>query len=106
MAAIGVATLPLAGSLPLMVVLMGLFGFGYGLFFPALSALVADSASPAEYGRATGLYHALLTVGVALGAPAMGVVAGLVGTEPALSLASIPLLVATGVAAWSVLRRR
>jgi MFS family permease len=105
MAALGVALLPLAGGMPLMVVLMALFGFGYGLFFPSLSALVADVAAPEEYGRATGLYHALLTVGVALGAPVAGGLASLVGTEPALSLASIPLFVAVLLAFRRIGRR-
>ena len=94
----GVVNLPLTGTWPFMIGSMALFGAGYGLFFPALSAMVADGSSPDEYGRASGLYHALLTVGVSVGAPVMGWVAGSVGTAPALSLAAVPLLGAVGLA--------
>jgi MFS family permease len=94
----GVLTLPFSGSLALMIVSMVMFGVGYGLFFPSLSALVADNSSPEEYGRATGLYHALLTIGVTVGAAVMGWVASQTGARPALSLASIPLFLALALA--------
>ncbi|OGO40298.1 MAG: hypothetical protein A2147_02760 [Chloroflexi bacterium RBG_16_57_8] len=106
LAGAGVVTLPLSGTLPLMIGSMVLFGVGYGLFFPSLSALVADVTSPEEYGRATGLYHALLTVGVALGAPVMGWAASFLGTQLGLALSGIPLLVALGLAVGRLGRKQ
>ena len=93
-AAMAVAMLPLFSVLPLILLVMALFGLGYGLFFPALSALVADGTSEKEYGMASGIYHALLTVGVAVGAPTMGWVASYTGTSRAIALSSIPLFIA------------
>ena len=51
---------------------MALYGTAYGLLFPSISALVADYTLPEERGMATGIFHALLTAGVAIGAPIIG----------------------------------
>lgn len=98
LAAVGVAVLPLFDIMGLLLAAMACFGLGYGLFFPALSAALADGVSPGEYGRATGIYHALLTVGVAVGAPVMGRVAMYSGTEVGLALCAIPLFLAVVMA--------
>jgi MFS family permease len=64
--------LPLPTAFPLLAVVMALYGLAYGLLFPSLSALIADYSSSGERGVATGIFHALLTTGVAVGAPVMG----------------------------------
>ena len=97
-AGMSVVLLPIFPNMPFMIAIMVLFGLGYGLFFPALSAMVADKASPEEYGRATGLFHALLTVGVSVGAPVMGWIASYTGASSGLSLSSVPLLVSLAIA--------
>ncbi len=51
---------------------MALYGTAYGMLFPSISALVADHTILEERGMATGMFHALLTAGVAVGAPIMG----------------------------------
>jgi len=55
---------------------MVLYGASFALIFPSTSALLADHSSAEEYGTATGIFHALLTSGVAIGAPVIGWVAG------------------------------
>ena len=67
---------------------MVLYGAAYGMLFPSISALIADHTTSQERGAATGLFHALLTAGVASGAPLLGWVGGMVGVELALVLTS------------------
>lgn len=71
-----VVLLPLAQSFAFLLVVMVVYGTAYALIFPSTSALVADYTSAEEYGMATGIFHALLTSGVAVGAPVIGWVAG------------------------------
>ena len=97
--------MPSLGSFALLAVVVALCGAAYALLFPAISALVADRTSPDERGRATGIFHALLTGGVAIGAPVMGWVAQLVGVELGLALCSAAAAVAL-VLAWADLGRK
>jgi len=66
--------------------------------------MVADHTAVGERGLAMGLFHALLTAGVAVGAPVMGLIAGLVGTPAGLMLTAVPVLSAL-VIAVAFLRR-
>jgi MFS family permease len=86
---ISLAILPEFGTFTMLAAIMALYGVGYALVFPSISALVADYTVPEERGMATGIFHALLTAGVAIGAPVMGWVGGLVNTELSLALSSI-----------------
>lgn len=72
LAGISVITLPLPTTFGLIAMIMAVYGIGYGLLFPSISAMVADFAGVGKYGRATGIFHALITVGVSTGAPLMG----------------------------------
>jgi MFS family permease len=58
------------------VAAMALFGVGFGLLFPGMSALVADATEPGERGSAFGIFYAFYSGGVVLGA----LVAGQVGS--------------------------
>lgn len=104
LAGTSVVTLPLSGNFAVMAGIMASYGAGYGLLFPSISALVADNATIEEYGRATGLFHALITVGVSVGAPVMGWVAHFLGGKTSLSVSGIPLLVALVLAVLAVFR--
>ena len=86
--------LPSLSSFPLLAVVVALYGVGYGFLFPSISALVTDHTSMEERGLATGLFHALLTAGVATGAPLMGWVGGFVGTGTGLLITPVPMLLA------------
>ena len=95
---VSLAMLPSVAIFPLLLAVMALYGVAYGTLFPSVSALVADHTTPDERGMATGIFHALLTAGVAIGAPLMGWVGGMVGVEIGLVLSSGSLALALIVA--------
>ena len=90
--------LPSLGTFPLLAVVMVFYGASYALLFPSVSALIADHTIPEERGMATGLFHALLTAGVAIGAPIMGWVGEITGVELGLALSASILVLALAVA--------
>ena len=81
--------MPSLQTFALLAVVMAVYGTAYALLFPSISALIADRAAPDELGRATGMFHALLTAGVALGAPVMGWTGQCIGIEPGLALTAV-----------------
>ena len=90
--------LPWLKTFPLLAGGMSLYGIAYGTIFPSISALITDHTVPEERGLATGLFHALLTAGVAIGAPIMGWVGGMVGIEPGLALSAALMVLALALA--------
>lgn len=102
---LSLVAMPAFGTFGLLAAVMVLYGAAYALLFPSISALVAEHTSPEERGSATGIFHALLTVGVAVGAPVMGGVAQYAGTRLALALCSGVAALAL-VIAWIDLGRR
>jgi len=91
---ISLVLLPSVGTFLLLAIVMALYGTAYGLLFPSISAIVADHTRPEERGIAMGMFHACLTAGVALGAPIIGWVGGVVGVETGLALSSGLMVVA------------
>lgn len=85
---ISLVLLPSVTTFPLLAVALMLYGIAYGILFPSISALIADHTIPEERGFATGIFHALLTAGVAIGAPAIGWVGGMAGIKLGLVLSS------------------
>jgi len=96
---VSLVVMPALGTFALLAVIMAVYGAAYALLFPSISALVADHTTPEERGRATGIFHALLTAGVAIGAPLMGWVAYFVGIELGLALCSCAVALAL-IVAW------
>jgi MFS family permease len=90
--------LPSVATFPLLAMAMALYGIAYGILFPSISALIADHTTPEERGLATGIFHALLTAGVAIGAPIIGWVGELTGVELGLALSASILVLALVVA--------
>ena len=80
--------LPSVDTFIMLAIIMALYGTGYALVFPSISALVVDHTTPEEQGVATGIFHGLLTAGVAVGAPVMGWATRFVGIELGLTLSS------------------
>jgi len=78
---------------------MALYGIAYGLLFPSISALVTDHTLPEEHGMATGVFHALLTGGVAIGAPVIGWIGQGIGVQAGLIFAPAVMILALAVAA-------
>ncbi|HEY33639.1 MAG TPA: MFS transporter [Dehalococcoidia bacterium] len=98
---LGIASLvilPMPEGFPLLAAIMVLYGLAYGLIFPSISALVADHSRPEERGVATGIFHALLTAGVAIGAPVMGWTGELLGVQVGLMLSPTVMVLALGLA--------
>lgn len=87
----GIAFLPVSGILWLMLLMMLMYGAGFGLIFPSISGMVVSSSA---HGLRTGVFHALITIGVAVGAPVMGWVASMIGLKIGISLSCVPLLLA------------
>jgi len=85
--------------------IMAVYGVGYGLLFPSISALVADESLPEERGVATGLFHALLTAGVAVGAPLLGWAGGLWGVQAGMLLTPVMMVLGLGLAVVMLWRR-
>jgi len=95
---VSLVLMPSVVDFPLLAVAMGLYGTAYGILFPSISALIADHSIPEGRGMATGIFHALLTAGVAIGAPVMGWLGGLLGVKLGLALSSITTVLALLIA--------
>ena len=93
--------LPSVGTFPLLAAVMALYGIAYGILFPSISALVADHTIPEERGMATGMFHALITAGVAVGAPVMGWAGETMGIELGLALTAGVMALALVIALFT-----
>jgi MFS family permease len=101
---VSLVILPLFKSFLLLAVSMLLYGLAYGLLFPSISALIADNTGTEERGLATGMFHALLTAGVALGAPVLGWMGEWVGVESGISLCAVIMVFPVIIALTSIKR--
>jgi len=101
---VSLVILPSVATLPLLAVVMALYGTAYGILFPSISALVADHTTPEERGLATGVFHALLTAGVAIGAPVIGWVGAAAGVQLGLVLTPAIMVLALAVALTALKR--
>jgi len=81
--------IPIATNFEQLIGLGMLQGIGMGCILPSALALISDNTEKGERGTAMGIFHALLTLGVAVGAPVAGVLAGRVGTSIAIHLATL-----------------
>lgn len=86
--------LPSLTTFPLLIAVMSLYGIGFGMLFPSASALVGDHSAPDERGIAMGVFHGLLTGGVAVGAVTIGWVAEISGIQQGLLSASTVMVMA------------
>jgi MFS family permease len=101
---VALVLLPSTSVFALMVVIMVVYGAAYGAIFPSISAMVAESTIPEERGMATGIFHALLTSGVAVGALVAGWAGDSLGVESGLLLSPAVMVIALVVAL--VMRRQ
>jgi MFS family permease len=91
---ISLVLMPATTTFALLLIIMALYGMAYGIIFPSISAVVADSTSMEERGFATGIFHALLTAGVAVGAPVMGWIGSALGEQTGLLLNGVVMAAA------------
>ena len=101
----GLLTLALVGGAGGAALGMGVFGLGFGLLFPAATALVTDATRPAERGTAFGIFYAVYSFGVVLGALLSGRLAEGAGLSGAPFLASGVLALAAAPAVLLIARR-
>jgi len=92
-ASAGLCLAPLSKNFIALGAVMATYGVGYGLLFPSISALVVDNTDEGERGMGAGIFHSMLTLGTAVGAPVMGYVGGQLGLELGLGLTSLATLV-------------
>ena len=87
LAALGAAA---AALFPAMVV----FGLGFGMLFPSLSASVVDQAGSSQRGTAFGIFYAIYSLGVFVGAVVSGGVSGAFADlgAPFYLAAAVPLI--------------
>ena len=79
---------------------MAVFGGGFGLLFPAMTAVVSEAASPGTRGRAFGVFYAVYSLGVVIGSVSSGALAGTYGDASATpfllgmvaTLAAVPVI--------------
>jgi MFS family permease len=94
---IALILMPFTTGFTTLAITMALYGTGYGILFPAISALLIDKATEDEYGRVTGLFHALITAGVAIGAPVAGWIAAASNLKTGLMMTPIVVVFALGL---------
>ncbi len=68
--------LSLVRSFGLIVLVLAIYGTGYALIFPTITALLVEGAKAGERALASGAFHVVFTQGVVFGAPLFAVVAG------------------------------
>lgn len=95
LALIGIAMLILAVAPGLIVFVVGMaiFGLGFGLLFPAATALITDVTAVRERGAAFGIFYAVYSGGVVIGSVVSGLLNGWQG-----DLTGLPFLVGALVA--------
>ncbi|MBI4300572.1 MAG: MFS transporter [Chloroflexi bacterium] len=98
----------IAGGIGGITVGMGVFGLGFGLLFPSITALVTESADHRQRGTAFGIFYALYSLGVVIGSTLAGAasdwrdeVTGL----PFLIAAPVALAAAPAVLLWAPRKR-
>ncbi len=80
----GMLVLWASGGFPGAVLGMGIFGLGFGVLFPAMTALAAESVQQNQRGKAFGIFFAVFSVGVVIGAMFSGLLADRLGTATVL----------------------
>jgi len=84
---------------------MAVFGLGYGLVFPAATALVTESAGPGRRGMAFGIFYAVYSLGVAIGSAGSGRLAGFYEEPMGLPFFVAAVIVLVAVPIVGVFRR-
>ena len=85
---------------------MAIFGLGYGLVFPAATALVAEATGAARRGMAFGVFYAVYSLGVAVGAAGSGRLAGAVEDASGLPFFAAAVVVLAALPVVGILRHR
>ena len=84
---------------------MAVFGLGYGIVFPAAAALVIGAAGADRRGMAFGIFYAVYSLGVVVGAAGSGILAGQQADFVGLPFLVAAALVLVAVPLVEVMRR-
>jgi MFS family permease len=97
---LGIWGLALHPSVPALIALALLYGWGYAAIHPTTIALADDIATPATRGTALALVGSAFSVGAGAGALAMGYVLAHTSFEAMFFVAGWIPLIATGLCVW------
>lgn len=103
--AAGLAVLGISAGYGVIVVGMAVFGLGYGLVFPAATAMVAEAAGRARRGMAFGVFYAVYSLGVAVGSAGSGRLAGFFEDLVALPFLISAVVVVAAIPVVAIIRR-
>lgn len=98
--------IPYVQRFPALAALMGLFGLGFGLIYPAANALTVDGTLPEERGRGFALLYALFSVGVIAGSLVAGALSDVLRAADLSPLAVVGLVACGGFAVFAGRMRR
>ena len=70
--AIALILLPITQDWETAISVMAIYGIGFGILFPAMTALLADETDAASRGTASGIYTAVYSLGAAAGTGSAG----------------------------------
>jgi MFS family permease len=87
--AIGMAVTAMANGPVVLAIGGGLFGLGFGLMWPAFTALVLGFSGPAKSGAAYGAMIAAFDTGIGTGSSALGSIVAKFGYRPAFGFAAL-----------------
>lgn len=86
--------IPMITSFTNLILVSMLQGVGMGCVVPSSLAIISDNTRKGERATAMGIFNGLITLGVAVGAPVVGVLAGAVGDRLAMHLSTLVPIVA------------
>ena len=104
--ALGLAIIGVAETLPVALAGAVVMGWAFSVLYPSLSLIVLDRVPESRRGSAFGTFTATFDLGVALGAPLVGVVVSLASYETGFLFAALLALVVAATQATILLMGR
>jgi len=101
MISVALALMPVLGNANALYALMFLYGTGFGILFPAMTALIGDELPADARGMGSGVFTAVFSLGATAGTLATGLLVGVqnaLGLHPFQTAAALILL----AIAWAV----
>lgn len=102
--AIGLLTLSFTVSSWMLLLSGALIGLGYGTLLPSFQTLAIQAAEKHRSGYATGTFFAFYDSGIAIGAIALGAIAGLLGYSEMYAVLAVFILLTVVYYKWISLR--
>lgn len=102
---LGLISLSFAESAWMLLVSGGLIGLGYGTLLPCFQTLAIQAADSRRSGYATGTFFALYDAGIAVGAIALGVFAGMMSYSDLYLLLGVFILMTVFYYIWIIKKK-